>query len=334
VIQDDRDSDGPAAAAPAIRRGWTAADIPDLTGRTAVITGASSGTGYEIALALAARGAHVVLASRDHDRTSAAAARIALVVAGASVEPQVLDLASLASVRRFAGLLAGRPGGLDLLVNNAGIAGGPRRLTADGFEAHLGTNHLGHFALTGLLLPALMARPGARVVTMSTGLAARARIDFDDPHSERRYRMTTAYGQSKLAGLLFAVELDRRARAAGAGLASLATHPGVARTGLLTGKKADWGRSRRAAETMVRLVQLALAQPASRAALPALYQATDPAACGGSYVGTRGHFRGEPAVTPFPPAALRPDTAARLWQLSEQLTGVEYGALSQPAARA
>jgi NAD(P)-dependent dehydrogenase (short-subunit alcohol dehydrogenase family) len=333
VIQDNgQDEDRPASAA-GIRRGWTAADIPDLTGRTAVVTGASSGTGYEIALALAARGAHVVLASRDQGRTAGAAARIRLAAAGASVEPQVLDLASLTSVRRFASELADRHGGLHLLVNNAGIAGGPRRLTADGFEAHLGTNHLGHFALTGLLLPALLARPGARVVTMSTGLADRARIDFDDLHGERRYRMTAAYGQSKLAGLLFAVELDRRARAAGAGLASLAAHPGVARTGLLTGKKADWGRSRRGAETMVRLVQLVFAQPASRAALPALYQATDPAARGGSYVGTRGHFRGEPAATPFPPAALRPDTATRLWRLSEQLTGVGYGALSQPAAR-
>jgi hypothetical protein len=145
--------------------------------------------------------------------------------------------------------------------------------------------------------------------------------------------MTTAYGQSKLAGLLFAVELERRAGAAGAGLASLAAHPGAARTGLLTGKKADWGRSRRGAETMVRLVQLVLAQSVSRAALPALYQAADPVARGGSYVGTRGHFRGGPAVASLPPAALRADTAARLWQVSEQLTGVGYGALGQRAAR-
>src|SRR6185437_2122952 len=322
-----------AASSPVVRPGWTAADIPDLSARTAVVTGASSGTGYEIALGLAARGAHVVLASRDQGRTADAADRIRARAPGSRVEAQVLDLASLDSVRRFAGLLADRQAGLDILVNNAGIAGGPRRLTADGFEAHLGTNHLGHFALTGLLLPALLARPGARVVTMSTGLAAQAKIDFDDLHSERRYRMTAAYGQSKLAGLLFARELDRRARAAGARLASLATHPGVGRTGLLTGKRADWGRSRRGAETAVRLVQLVAAQPASRAALPALYQAADPAARGGSYVGTRGHLRGEPAVTPLPPAALAADTAARLWQVSERLTGVSYGALSQPVAR-
>lgn len=145
--------------------------------------------------------------------------------------------------------------------------------------------------------------------------------------------LSPAYGQSKLAGLLFAVELDRRTRAAGVAMASLATHPGVARTGLLTGKRADWGRSRRGAETAVRLVQLVFAQPAARAALPALYQAADPAARGGSYVGTRGHLRGEPALTPVPPAALDPESAARLWQVSERLTGVGYGALSQPAAR-
>ncbi|HEX3488014.1 MAG TPA: oxidoreductase [Streptosporangiaceae bacterium] len=305
----------------------------DLNDRTAVVTGASGGIGYEIALGLAARGAHVVLASRDQGRTAAAAARISSAAPGVSVEAQVLDLASLASVRRFAARLTERHAGLDILVNNAGIAGGPRRLTADGFEAHFGTNHLGHFALTGLLLPALLARPGARVVTMSTGLAAQARIDFADLQSERRYRMTSAYGQSKLAGLLFAVELDRRARAAGAGLASLATHPGVARTSLLTGKRADWGRPARGAETLVRLVQLVFAQPAARAARPALLQAADPAARGGTYVGTRGHLRGEPAAAPFPPAALNPDIAARLWEVSEQLTGVRYDALSQPAAR-
>jgi NAD(P)-dependent dehydrogenase (short-subunit alcohol dehydrogenase family) len=308
-------------------------DLSDLSDRTAVVTGASGGIGYEIALGLAARGAHVVLASRDQGRTADAAARISSAAPGASVEAQVLDLASLASVRRFAGRLSGRQAGLDILVNNAGIAGGPRRLTADGFEAHLGINHLGHFALTGLLLPALLARPGARVVTMSTGLAARARIDFADLQSERGYRMTSAYGQSKLAGLVFAVELDRRARAAGAALASLATHPGVARTGLLTGKRADWGRSARGAETLVRLVQLVFAQPVSLAARPALGQAADPGARGGTYVGTRGHLRGEPAPTPFPPAALNPGIAARLWEVSEQLTGVRYDALSQPAAR-
>ena len=310
-----------------IKPGWNAADLPDLNGRTAVVTGASSGTGYEIARQLAAHGAHVVLASRDADRTGHAAGRIGAAAPGSSVEAQVLDLASMASIRRFTSAFHRRHDGLDILVNNAGIAGGPRRETVDGFEAHLGTNHLGHFALTGLLLPALLARDHARVVTMSSGLAAQARIDFDDLQSRHKYRMTDAYGQSKLANLLFAVELDRRARAAGVALAGLATHPGVARTNLFVGKRSDWGRTRRGAETAVRLVQFLFAQPASKAALPALYQAAAAGAHSQQYVGTKGHMRGYPAAGTMPPAALDPATAQRLWRLSEELTGVGYDRL-------
>jgi NAD(P)-dependent dehydrogenase (short-subunit alcohol dehydrogenase family) len=316
-----------ASTAVPLKARWSAADIPALAGRTAVVTGANSGTGYEIARELAAHGADVVLACRNPERAAQAARRITAAAPGRSARAMTLDLASLESVRRFAGELCERHDALDILVNNAGISGGPRRLTADGFEAHLGVNHLGHFALTGRLLPALLARPGARVVTMSTGLAAQARIDFGDLQGERNYRMTTAYGQSKLAGLLFARELDRRARAAATGLASLATHPGVARTSLLVGKEADWGRRRDMTETLVRLVQVLFAQPAARAALPALYQATDPAARGDQYVGTRGHLRGYPGIGPFPPAALSPEAATRLWQASEELTGVGYGPL-------
>jgi NAD(P)-dependent dehydrogenase (short-subunit alcohol dehydrogenase family) len=310
-----------------IKPGWRAADIPGLARRTAVVTGASSGIGYEIARQLAARRAHVVLACRNADRGAQAARQITAESPGASTEVRVLDLGSLQSVRRFAAELGERHGGLDILVNNAGISGGPRRETADGFEAHLGVNYLGHFALTGLLLPALLARPGARVVTMSSGLAAQARINFDDLNSEHAYRMTSAYGQSKLAGLVFAIELGRRARAAGAGLASLAAHPGAARTGLVSGKKADWGRRRDATETLVRLVQLLLAQSAAKAALPALYQATDPAADSARYVGTRWHLRGDPAVCAFPPTALSQETATRLWLTSQELTGITYDSL-------
>jgi NAD(P)-dependent dehydrogenase (short-subunit alcohol dehydrogenase family) len=310
-----------------IKPGWSAADIPALAGRTAVITGASSGIGYEIARQLAARRAHVVLACRNADRGAQAARQITAESPGASTEVRVLDLGSLQSVRRFAAGLGERHGGLDILVNNAGISGGPRRETADGFEAHLGVNYLGHFALTGLLLPALLARPGARVVTMSSGLAAQARINFDDLNSEHAYRMTSAYGQSKLAGLVFAIELGRRARAAGVGLASLATHPGAARTSLVSGKEAEWGRRRDATETLVRLVQLLLAQSAARAALPALYQATDPGADSARYVGTRWHLRGYPAACAFPSAALSQETATRLWWASQELTGTAYGSL-------
>jgi len=318
---------GAAASGHLVRPGWDAADIPVLSGRTAVVTGASGGIGYEIARQLAVHGAHVVLACRDQDRAAQAAGLIAADAPDGVAETGELDLASLESVHRFAGTFGERHEKLDILVNNAGIAGGPRRITADGFEAHFGVNHLGHFALTGLLLPAL-TRAGGRIVTMSSGLAAQARIDFDDLQSERRYRMTSAYGQSKLAGLLFALELDRRAqssaRLAQARVSSLAAHPGAARTGLVSGKKAAWGRRPRAAEILVRAAQLLLAQPASRAALPALYQATDPAARGDRYVGTKRHMSGYPAVNAFPPAALSEASAARLWRISEELTGVGY----------
>jgi NAD(P)-dependent dehydrogenase (short-subunit alcohol dehydrogenase family) len=310
-----------------IKPGWSTADIPGLAGRTAVVTGASSGIGHEIARRLAAHGAHVILASRDADRAAQAARAIRAQSPAARLEARVIDLGSLPSVRRFAAELGDHHGGLDILVNNAGISGGPRRETADGFEAHFGVNYLGHFALTGLLLPALLARPGARVVTMSSGLAAQARISFDDLNSEHAYRMTSAYGQSKLAGLVFAIELGRRARAARSGLASLAAHPGAARTGLVSGKEAEWGRRRDATETLVRLVQVLLAQSAARAALPALYQATDPAADGTRYVGTRWHLRGYPAACAFPPAALSQETATRLWEVSQELTGITYESL-------
>jgi NAD(P)-dependent dehydrogenase (short-subunit alcohol dehydrogenase family) len=317
-----------------VKPGWGPADIPDLSGRTAVVTGASGGIGYEIARQLAVHGAQVVLACRDQARAARAASLIAADAPHGVLETGELDLASLESVRQFAGRVGERHERLDILVNNAGIAGGPRRETADGFEAHFGVNHLGHFALTGLLLPAL-TRAGGRVVTMSSGLAAQARIDFDDLQSARRYRMTSAYGQSKLAGLLFALELDRRARSsarlAQAGVSSLATHPGAARTSLVSGKKAAWGRGPGGAEILVRTAQLLFAQPASLAALPALYQATHPAARADQYVGTKRHLSGYPAVTAFPPAALREDTAARLWLISQELTGVSYDLASSTA---
>ena len=308
-----------------MKAGWTAADIPVLDGRTAVVTGATGGIGFAVARALAARGAHVVLAGRHADRGARAAVLIGQGVPGASTEVGVLDLASLASVRRFAAVFGERHERLDILVNNAGSAGGPRRETADGFEAHFGVNHLGHFALTGLLLGSL--GPGSRVVTMSTGLAARARIDFADPQSRRRYQMTAAYGQSKLAQLMFAVELDRRLRSGAAGAGSFAAHPGVARTRLMSGRHADWGRGAGLAETAVRATQLLFGAAPDAAALPCLYQATDPAADSSVYVGTRGHMRGHPAVCAIPPAALDAAAAARLWEISAELTGVGYDLL-------
>lgn len=309
---------------------WTVADIPPLTDRTTIVTGASSGIGYEIALQLAAHGAHVVLASRSQARTEQAARQIKTAAPQASVEVQVLDLADLASVRRFADTFSQWHDGLDLLVNNAGISGGPRRQTPDGFEAHFQVNYLGPFALTGLLLPALRARAGARVVTMSSDIADQGKIDFDDLQGVRNYGFIKAYAQSKLAGLLFALELERRSQAAGFDLTSLAAHPGIARSNLLTGKEADWGRPRRGMEHLVRLAQLLLAQSAAQAALPALYQATDPSATSAEYVGPSGGKRGRyPAVSTFPAAALDQGIAQRLWAVGEELTGVSYGAFSR-----
>jgi len=295
-----------------------------LSGKVALVTGGSRGIGAGIAKRLARDGADVAITFASNQ---AKADELLRSLSGVRTLGLRADSADAKAVQAAVDQVVRQLGRLDILVNNAGISGGPRRETADGFEAHFGVNYLGHFALTGLLLPALLARPGARVVTMSSGLAAQARINFDDLGSQRAYRMTSAYGQSKLAGLVFAIELGRRARAAGSGLASLAAHPGAARTSLVSGKEAEWGRRRDATETVVRLVQLLLAQSAAKAALPALYQATDPAADSTRYVGTRWHLRGYPAACAFPPAALSQETATRLWRASQELTGITYKSL-------
>lgn len=303
---------------------WTAADIPRLDGRLAIVTGASSGVGYATALELAAHGAHVVLASRNETATREAAARIAAATKNGSVEPRVLDLASLASVRRFVDGVAASHAAVDVLVNNAGISGGPRRVTADGFEAHFQVNYLSHYALTLLLLPLLRARTGARVVTISSDVASRGRIDFDDLQCGRSYDLVKAYAQSKLANLLFAFSLQRRA--ARTGVSSLAAHPGVATSNLLVGRDADWGRSRRGIEHALRFVQLLLAQPASLGALPSLYQATAPDAQPSVYVGPRGllHGRGYPGPATIPANALDAAVGEKLWEVSAELTGVRH----------
>ncbi|HWK07857.1 MAG TPA: oxidoreductase [Puia sp.] len=304
---------------------WNAAAIPDLKGCTSIVTGASSGVGYEIALQLAAHGAHVILASRNQDRTSEAARRIEASAPGASVEVQLLDLADLHSIRRFTNIFSDRHNGLDMLVNNAGVSGGPHRLTKDGFEAHFQINYLGHFALTGLLLPTLSLRAGSRVVNMSSDIASQGRINFEDLQGQHKYGFVTAYAQSKLANLFFAFELDRRCRQAGAGITSLATNPGVARSGLLVGKDTDWGRPRSGPENLLRMAQMVLALPAEKGALPALYQATDPSAQSAEYVvGAKWPKRGYPSAGKIPPAALDQTAARRLWEISENLTGVHY----------
>jgi NAD(P)-dependent dehydrogenase (short-subunit alcohol dehydrogenase family) len=244
-----------------------------------------------------------------------------------TVSLERLDLADLASIRVFASGFSDRYDRLDLLINNAGVMAIPRRETADGFEMQFGTNHLGHFALTGLLLDRLLARPGARVVTVSSTAARMGRIRFDDLQGDHRYRKWSAYGQAKLANQLFALELDRRARGAGVGLISVAAHPGWADTNLQAVGPRMSGSS--LMERLSGVGNRMMAQPAAAGALPSLYAATAPGVTGGRYFGPDGPFqvKGHPKQVPFLSAAKNPDTAWRLWEVSEQLTGVRFTAL-------
>ncbi len=298
---------------------WTAEDIPDQTGRRVVVTGANSGLGLAVARELARAGAAVVLACRDRARGEAAIAGIRTELPGAAVELGILDLADLGSVRAFAETFGGDR--LDLLVNNAGVMATPYRRTVDGFELQLATNHLGHFALTGLLLDRLVAAPAARVVSVSSLLHRSGRIDFDDLQSERSYRPWRAYSQSKLANLLFAFELDRRSRAAGVGLASVAAHPGYAATSLQAN-----GPRRPIERVALAVGKLLLAQGAAGGALPILRAACDPDLPSAAFIGPDGpgERRGHPRVVAPSPAALDPEAAARLWRVSSELTGVSY----------
>ncbi len=305
---------------------WTPTTMPDQDGRIVVITGASSGIGAEAADALAGRGAHVVLAVRAQARGDAVAARIRARHAQARVTVSLLDVAELDSVRAFARRTADAFPRVDVLLNNAGLGlQRARAVTVDGFERQFGTNHLGHFALTGLLMPALLAAPGSRMVAISSIAHRRGRIDFDDLQGERRYNGSKAYSQSKLANLMFAFELDRRARAAGSRLVSVAAHPGVATTGFV----AATGMPRIAAAAANAAIG-AFGQDAVRGALPGLYAATMPDVKGGQYWGPDGfkEIKGDPAPAVVSPHALDQAAWQRLWTVSEQLTGVRYPALS------
>ena len=292
-----------------------------------MVTGANSGLGFETALALARAGAHVVLACRDQAKGGDALDRARQVVPAADVRLELLDLADLASVRTFADGFSAGHDGLDILVNNAGVMAIPRRETADGFEMQFGTNHLGHFALTGLLLDSLLARPGARVVTVSSEVARMGRIRFDDLQGARRYGKWTTYAQSKLANQLFALELDRRATARGVDLVSVAAHPGYAATNLqAVGPRMSGSLVMERASDLANSV---FAQSATAGALPSLYGATALGVSGGRYYGPDRLFgmRGHPSPVSFVRAATDPGTARRLWEVSEQLTGVRFGAL-------
>lgn len=298
---------------------WNLSQIPDQTGRVAVVTGATSGTGFETAKALAGRGATVVLACRNAQKADAAAKRILAAHPAARVEVQSLDLGSLQSVRAAAASIRERFSRLDLLLNNAGVMVPPYGKTEDGFESQLGTNHFGPFAFTGLLLDPLLATPESRVVTMSSGAHRMGRITFEDLHFERGYHAWAAYGQSKLANLLFAYELQRRLRAAGAGTLSVAAHPGWARTELQ--RHMGWLRWLKATG-----LEALLSQDALGGALPLLRAATDPSAQGGDYFGPSGfqEMKGTPVRVRSNARSHDEALQQRLWQCSELSTGVAY----------
>ncbi len=302
---------------------WTTRDIPSQQGKIAVVTGGTGGLGYQIALALARAGAETIVAGRNPAKGAAALAAIRKRAPGAAVAFELLDLASLASVAAFAARIE-RP--LDLLVNNAGIMAVPeRRVTQDGFELQLGTNYLGHFALTGRLLPRLRAAAQARVVSLSSLAHMRGRIDFADLQGARRYRPWPAYSQSKLAMLLFAGELQRRSDGAGWDVTSLAAHPGWARTDIFTNGPAPHGLSAVPWRAM-RLAAPFFAQSAAMGALPVLYAATAPAAKPGAYYGPDGpgEVRGWPKSSKLSPAAQDAATGAKLWASSSELTHVSF----------
>ena len=307
---------------------WVEQNIPEQTGKVAVITGANSGLGFEMAKVLAQRGARVVLAVRDAARGERAIAEIRRSAPAADLALLPLDLASLASIRSAAAAFLQTHDRLDLLINNAGVMAIPRRTTADGFEMQFGTNHLGHFALTGLLLPLILMTPAARVATMSSGLHLMGKINFDDLQSEQGYSKWGAYGQSKLANLLFAYELQRRLAAAGRDVISVAAHPGYAATNLqavgpeMAGSRL-WAKIMPAANRV-------LAQSAAMGALPMLYAATSPDVRGGDYLGPDGLLgqSGFPVKAQSNARSHDQAVASRLWAISEQLTGSSYAFIS------
>jgi NAD(P)-dependent dehydrogenase (short-subunit alcohol dehydrogenase family) len=314
------------------RRGrphWTAADTPDQAGRVAVITGASNGIGMEIARVLASRGARLVLACRDVDKGRAAADRIGAALSGAGAGPGgvsadvvELDLSSLASVRAGAAAIRASYPRLDLLINNAGVMEVPYQQTADGFELTFATNHLGHFALTGLLLESLLAAPDSRIVTMSSQGHVDGVMNFADLQSEQNYDPARAYHQSKLANLLFTYELDRQLRSAAAATLALGAHPGVVYTDLFKHRSP---LQQMLISPRARPVNFWAVQSVQQGALPALRAGTDPSAESGEYYGPhRRHDTGYPVPVESSPRSRDVADQARLWQVSQELTGVSY----------
>lgn len=298
---------------------WTTADIPQQHGRSVVITG-TGGLGFQDALALARAGADVTIAGRNAAKGEAALNHIRAAVPDAQIQFEEVDLARLDSIARFAERLRNSRASLDILINNAAVMTPPQRqTTADGFELQFGTNYLGHFALTAQLLPLLQKGDAPRVINLSSIAARQGTIDFDDLQAERNYKPMPVYAQSKLASLLFAFELQRRSTAEGWGITSIAAHPGIARTDLLTNAPGE-----RSPSALARTWLWFMFQPAAQGALPTLYAATASQATPGAYYGPNrfNETRGYPALATIPPQARDTAVAARLWLVSEQLTGV------------
>lgn len=302
---------------------WTAAQMPSLEGKTILVTGANSGIGYQAALEFARHGAHVLLGCRSAEKGEGAMQRLRSEAPGAVTAVANLDMASLQSVRLFAERFLAEDRTLDVLVNNAGVMALPsRELTENGFERQFGTNHLGHFALTGLLLPALQKAKAPRVVTVASLAHRNGKMEWDDLQGERSYVPWTAYNQSKLANILFARELQRRADAAHWPLLSIAVHPGVARTQIFQNGPGT-------ASLKAKVLQLfapLLTQDDAMGALPTEYAATSSAVQRGQYIGPdgMGELKGYPKAVQPRPQALNNDDAAKLWMVSEELTGVQY----------
>jgi len=307
---------------------WTAAEMPDLSGKNIIVTGANSGIGYEAALEFARKGARVVLACRNVEKAAASSDQIKSQCPSAAVEAMALDVSDLASVRSFAERYRAVNSELYVLCNNAGVMALPYGRTRDGFELQFGTNHLGHFALTGLLLDLMIATQGARVVTVSSGAHRLGAIRFDDLNWERGYSKWFAYGQSKLANLLFAYELQRRLEAVAANVISVACHPGYAGTNLQSAGARVTGSA--LMERFWEMSNALLSQSASMGALPTLYAATSPDVRGGDYIGPDGfqEMWGYPVKVSSNVRSHDTAVAARLWTISEELTGVRYDALS------
>jgi NAD(P)-dependent dehydrogenase (short-subunit alcohol dehydrogenase family) len=302
---------------------WTAQQMPSQAGKTALVTGANSGIGYQTAVELARHGAHVLLGCRNAEKGQAALLRLQGEAPGASVEVVALDMASLQSIRGFATEFAARGKALDMLINNAGVMGFPKReLTVDGFEGQFGTNHLGHFALTGLLIPQLLAAAAPRVVTVASIAHRRAKMDFDNLQGEKSYKPMGAYGQTKLANILFADELNRRAVAEGSRLVSMPVHPGVSVTNIFANGPGTGGLK----AVIFGLLSKVIMQSDAAGALPTLYAATAPEAKGGEYIGPDGfmEMKGSPVVVQPKPQGKDEAVAKRLWTVSEELTGVVF----------